>query len=126
MIVGIGVDVVDLQRFAAQLERTPALRERLFTPQERDLPLHSLAARFAAKEAIAKALGAPAGMMWQDCWIPRPDHGDARPQVCMTGTVQQRSDELGITHWHLTLSHDGPVAVAYALAEARPHPAGSP
>ena len=58
MIIGVGIDVVDIGRFGATLERTPALRERLFTPEERDLPLQSLAARFAAKEAVAKALGA--------------------------------------------------------------------
>lgn len=120
MIVGIGVDVVDVARFERQLERTPALRERLFTPAERGLPLTSLAARFAAKEAIAKALGAPAGMQWQHCEVPRPAHGDGRPEVRLFGTVQECADRLGVTHWHLTLSHDGPVAVAYCIAEARP------
>ena len=47
MIIGVGIDVVDVARFGATLERTPALRERLFTVGERDLPLNSLAARFA-------------------------------------------------------------------------------
>ena len=56
MILGLGIDVVDIDRFGDTLARTPALRERLFTDSERDLPLHSLAARFAAKEALAKAL----------------------------------------------------------------------
>ncbi len=59
MIVGIGIDVVDVERFGLTLERTPALRDRLFTPAEAALPLASLAARFAAKEALAKALGSP-------------------------------------------------------------------
>ena len=120
MIVGIGVDVVDVDRFERQLERAPALRERLFTPAERDLPTASLAARFAAKEAIAKALGAPAGMQWRHCEVPRPKHGDGRPEVRLSGTVQECADRLGVTDWHLTLSHDGPVAVAYCIAEARP------
>ena len=53
MIVGVGIDVVDVARFMATIERVPALRARLFTPDERDLPDASLAARFAAKEAIA-------------------------------------------------------------------------
>ena len=57
MIIGVGIDVVDVERFMATLERTPRLREKLFTVEERDLPPSSLAARFAAKEAIAKALG---------------------------------------------------------------------
>ena len=119
MIVGVGVDVVDVPRFRAQLERTPALRARLFTEHERHLPLRSLAARFAAKEAIAKAMGAPPGMMWHHCWIPRPDHGDGRPTVHLTGTVQAQAEALGITHWHLSLSHDGDVATAYVVAERR-------
>ncbi|MCG7421314.1 holo-ACP synthase [Micrococcus porci] len=117
MIVGIGVDVVDVPRFERQLARTPALRERLFTEEERDLSLRSLAARFAAKEAIAKALGAPPGMMWHHCSIPRPAHGDGRPEVRLTDSVRDRADELGVTHWHLSLSHDGDVAVAYVVAE---------
>ena len=57
MIVGIGVDVVDLTRFERAAARTPPLLVRLFTPAERTLPLHSLAGRFAAKEALIKALG---------------------------------------------------------------------
>ena len=63
MIVGVGIDVVDVARFGTTLERTPALLERLFTPAERAMALNSRAARFAAKEALAKALGAPAGML---------------------------------------------------------------
>ena len=65
-IMGIGVDVVDLERFARSLERTPTLRARLFTPDEADLPVESLAGRFAAKEAFVKAMTAPAGLSWQD------------------------------------------------------------
>ena len=65
MIIGIGIDVADISRFAAALERTPSMRERLFTPAERELHIQSLAARFAAKEAIAKALGAPGNLEWQ-------------------------------------------------------------
>lgn len=61
MIIGVGVDVVDVDRFMETLDRTPRLREKLFTPAERDLPPASIAARFAAKEAIAKALAPPAG-----------------------------------------------------------------
>lgn len=68
MIVGIGVDVVDVARFEATLARTPALRGRLFTAAESTLATESLAARFAAKEAVAKALGAPPGC---GTWTPR-------------------------------------------------------
>ena len=61
MIIGVGIDVCDVERFAESVRRTPALVRRLFTPAERERPPASLAARFAAKEALAKALGAPAG-----------------------------------------------------------------
>jgi holo-[acyl-carrier protein] synthase len=61
-VIGVGIDVVDIERFMASLERTAGLRERLFTPAEAVRPPASLAARFAAKEAMAKALGAPTGM----------------------------------------------------------------
>lgn len=64
-------------------------------------------------------MGAPPGMMWHHCWIPRPDHGDGRPTVHLTGTVQAQAEALGITHWHLSLSHDGDVATAYVVAERR-------
>ena len=59
MIVGVGIDVVDVDRFMRTLERTPGLRDRVFTAVEAVKPPASLAARFAAKEALAKALGAP-------------------------------------------------------------------
>ena len=75
MIVGLGIDVVGVERFGRTLERTPALRTRLFTAAERDLPLESLAARFAAKEAVAKALGAPMGMRWHDCEVVADPEG---------------------------------------------------
>lgn len=115
MIKGIGVDVVDVNRFLDALSRVPGLRERLFTPVERDLPPVSLAARFAAKEAIAKAMGSPGGMSWQDCTIHRTMH--APPRIEMTGTVEAVAASLGITTWHLTISHDGGVATAFVIAE---------
>ncbi|MEO6789913.1 MAG: holo-ACP synthase [Ornithinibacter sp.] len=115
MIVGVGIDVVDVARFGATLERTPALRERLFTPGERLLPLNSLAARFAAKEALAKVLGAPAGMHWQDGEVHRG--ADGRPRFEVRGTVRARVDALGITSIHVSLSHDAGIASAVVVAE---------
>lgn len=115
MIVGMGIDVVDIARFIRVLERSPRLRERLFTPVERDLPILSLAARFAAKEAVAKALGAPAGLRWQDVTIPR--HRDSPPRLEITGTVAARAAELGVARFHLSLSHDGGIATAMVIAE---------
>lgn len=117
MIVGIGVDVVLVTRFAQQLKKAPALRERLFVPAERELNVRSLAARFAAKEAVAKALGAPAGMNWQDCQVVLDALG--APQVEVTGTVAEVAASRGVARWHLSLSHDGDVATAMVVAEGK-------
>ena len=117
MIVGVGIDVVDIARFLATIDRVPALRERLFTPAERGLPPASLAARFAAKEAIAKSLGAPAGMSWQDATIHRVP--GAQPEVEVIGTVAARAAELGVARFHLSISHDAGIASAMVVAERR-------
>lgn len=117
MIVGVGVDVVDIDRFAESLERTPGLGERLFTEHERALPIASRAARFAAKEAIAKALGAPAGLGWHDAEVVRTDSG--RPQFRLRGTVAVALEASGATDVHLSLSHDAGVASAFVVLEAR-------
>ncbi len=116
MIVGVGIDVVDVARFGQTLERTPRLVPRLFTPDERGLPLASLAARFAAKEALAKALGAPVGLHWTDAWVRRDEAG--RPHLEVVGTVAARSDELGVTSMHVSLSHDAGIASAVVVLEA--------
>jgi holo-[acyl-carrier protein] synthase len=116
VIVGVGIDVVDVARFVATLRRAPGLRARLFTVPERDLPDQSLAARFAAKEAIAKALGAPGGMSWQDCTVTRVSGGS--PQVLLVGTVAAAAEALGVHTWHLSLSHDAGIASAVAVAES--------
>lgn len=115
MIIGIGVDMVDVARFGRQLEKAPALRERLFTPPERELNLESLAARFAAKEAVAKALAAPAGMNWQHCQIGREASGV--PYVVVTGSVADIAEAKGVRKWHLSLTHDGGWATAMVVAE---------
>ncbi len=115
MIVGVGIDVVDVARFGQTLERTPALRERLFTDEERSLPLNSLAARFAAKEALAKALGAPQGLLWHDATVRRGD--DGRPHLVIAGTVAARAEALGVDAMHVSLSHDAGIASAVVVAE---------
>ena len=116
MIVGIGVDVVDVARFEASLERTPSLKERLFTEQERTLPVASLAARFAAKEALAKALGAPGGLGWHDAEVVCDPSG--RPSLVTRATVADAAAAAGVETWHVSLSHDGGSAVAMVVAEA--------
>lgn len=112
----MGIDVVDVARFAASLQRTPKLAERLFTESERGLPVRSLAARFAAKEALAKALGAPGGLLWTDAEIRRAPSG--RPSLHVRGTIEAVAEALGITVWHVSLSHDGGIATAMVIAEA--------
>ncbi|RGA04766.1 holo-ACP synthase [Microbispora triticiradicis] len=116
MIVGIGVDVVDVARLRAALERTPGLRRRLFTEAEAVLPPESLAARFAAKEAVAKALGGPPGLGHLDAEVVRGAHG--RPEVRLTGRAAEVARGLGVRRWHVSLSHDGGMAVAYVIAES--------
>ena len=116
MIVGVGIDVVDIERLARALERTPTLAARLFTAGERDRPIESLAARFAAKEAVAKALGAPGGLRWRDAEVVQLDSG--RPVLRICGAVAEEADAQGVTTWHLSLSHDGGMATAVVVAES--------
>ncbi|PXA80916.1 holo-ACP synthase [Auritidibacter sp. NML120636] len=115
MIIGIGIDMVDINRFAGQLRKAPKLKERLFTPPERELNLQSLAARFAAKEAVAKALAAPGGMNWQHCTIGAEASG--QPYVVVTETIADIAEAKGVRRWHLSLSHDGGWAAAMVVAE---------
>jgi len=115
VIVGVGIDVVDISRFERQLERSPGLAERLFTAAERELSIQSLAARFAAKEALAKALGAPVGLSWQDVSVVRAASG--APRLDIGGTVAARAAELGVTGFHVSLSHDAGIASAVVIAE---------
>jgi holo-[acyl-carrier protein] synthase len=118
MILGVGIDVVDVSRFEEALDRTPTLRERLFTDQERGRPMNSLAARFAAKEALAKALGAPTGMSWHDAEICNEHSGD--PQFELRGSVLARANERGVSTVHVSLSHDAGIASAMVVLEGRP------
>ena len=94
----MGIDVVAVDRFERVLERTPHVAEKLFTEAERRTPdgharrTESLAARFAAKEAVAKALGAPGGMHWADCQVLSLP--DGRPTLTITGTVAAAAQQL--------------------------------
>jgi holo-[acyl-carrier protein] synthase len=116
VIVGVGIDVVEVDRLSRALLRTPALAGRLFTERERGLPYRSLAARFAAKEALAKALGAPRGLLWTDAEVVTSPEG--RPSLEVTGTIAAAARKAGITRWHLSLSHDGGIATAIVIAES--------
>ena len=115
MIIGIGVDVADVRRLAAALTRTPQLAARLFAESERNLPIRSLAGCFAAKEALAKALGAPTGLRWTDVIVRRDSVG--RPLLETRGTVAAVAASLGVTAWHVSISHDAGICVAMVVAE---------
>lgn len=115
MIIGLGIDVVDVARFQQTLTRTPGLRVRLFTETEQELPVASLAARFAAKEALAKALGAPGGLSWTDAEVVTG--ADGRPRLALAGTVAAQAEILGVSSVHLSLSHDAGIASAVVVLE---------
>ncbi|HXR44188.1 MAG TPA: holo-ACP synthase [Pseudolysinimonas sp.] len=114
-IAGIGVDVVDLARFERAVARTPRLRERLFAESERELPLRSLAGRFAAKEALIKALGESTGIRWHDMEVVSNGHGD--PSFRLSGAAAALAAGRAIARLHLTMSHDAGVAIAMVVAE---------
>jgi len=121
-MIGIGIDLVDIDRFRRSLERTPTMRTRLFTEVELAYvapqvdPIPSLAARFAAREAVMKALGLGLGAFsFHDVWVERAASG--QPSLAFVGRARELSDEAGVTRWHLSLTHSDLTAAAYVLAE---------
>jgi len=116
MIVGIGVDLVDIPRFERSIARTPALLPRLFSPAERMLKPRSLAARYAAKEALIKALGGSDGVHWTEIEIVSEASG--RPRFALAGSTADAVAARGITEVHLSLSHDAGLATAYVIVES--------
>ena len=121
-MIGLGTDVVDLERFRLALDRTPSLEDRLFTTGERALaasrrdPIPALAARFAAKEAVMKVLGVGLGAIdWHDVEVVREESG--RPRLEITGRAAALATKAGVTVWHLSLSHSDLVAIAVAAAD---------
>ena len=123
MIIGIGVDLVDIARFERGLNRTPALQSRLFAASEqlrdgRPLSLRSLAGRFAAKEALIKALGDSTGVSWHDMLVVSDSLGN--PGFELKDSTRAIADSRGITAIHLSMSHDAGVAIAYVIVESTP------
>ena len=114
MIDGIGIDVVDIERFKSSLDRTPGLREKLFTEGERTKPIASLAARFAAKEALAKAINAGKGLAWHDAEVINLESG--KPVFLFRGEIADLIDGADV---HLSLSHDAGIASAMVIVERR-------
>ena len=126
MIIGVGVDLIEVPRIAAALAnpRTGQRFEaKVFTPGEvaycrrRRTAVESFAARFAAKEAAMKALGRGylgGGIGWRQIEVVR-ERG--RPTVVFTGRAKEEAMKLGIARIHLSLSHDASLAIAYVIAE---------
>ena len=112
MIDGVGIDVVDIARFSESLERTAGLKERLFTVAEQGKPISSLAARFAAKEALAKALNAGKGLPWHDAEVINLESG--KPAFLFRGEIADLVDGAEV---HLSLSHDAGIASAFVIVE---------
>ncbi len=136
MIVGLGMDIVEIARIRRILDGPPAQAERFvarcFTAAERAYCERGrgsdraarYAARFAAKEAASKALGAPAGIGWHDVEVAR---GDGAPGLVLRGVAADAAARLGVDGRHLTLTHDAGVAAATVVLEAppsEPRPAG--
>lgn len=116
MIIGIGVDTVDISRFESQIKKTPKLIERLFTPQEKYFSSRSLAARFAAKEALIKAFGGSDDISWQDLEILKT--GGSKPIFSNTFGLTAKLNKLGAAKPHLSMSHDGNIAIAFVVLES--------
>jgi holo-[acyl-carrier protein] synthase len=120
-MIGIGTDLVDLDRFRAVLERTPTIVDRLFTPDEqryarsRKDPTERFGARFAAKEAAMKAMGVGLGAVaLRDIEVTRADSG--APSLLLHGRAAEMARSLGVRRWLLTISHTDHVAQAVAVA----------
>ena len=120
-MIGIGIDLVEMERFRKVLARTPGIVDRCFTADEtayarrRNDPTERFAVRFAAKEAVMKAMGVGIGRIRMvDIEVVRAESG--RPSVLLHGTAAELSDELGITQWQLSLTHADHAAEAIAVA----------
>jgi holo-[acyl-carrier protein] synthase len=112
MIYGVGIDVVDIDRFKQSLERTPDLKQKLFTEAERIKSIESLAARFAAKEALIKALNAETGILWHEAEVVNLEGG--KPVFVFYGAVADLVDGANV---HLSISHDVGIATAIVIVE---------
>lgn len=115
MIMGVGVDIVDIARFERATQRTASLTERLFTEAERTRPLQSLAGYFAAKEALIKALAGSGGMNWHEAVVVHTE--DGAPHFELTGKALARQHTKGVSALHLSISHDAGLAIAVVIAE---------
>lgn len=116
MIMGIGTDLCSIERLGESLEKSPNLRARIFHENERALATNSLAARFAAKEALAKALGNPSILSWVEIEIAKDELG--KPSFIFHGRTKANLESLGVSKVHLSLSHEREVASAMVVVES--------
>jgi len=122
-VVGVGTDLVEVERFRRVAERTPGVLDRIFLAAEREVlaprrdATEGLAVRFAAKEAVLKALGVglAAASLTE---VEVVGGGERAPSVRLHGRAAERADELGVVRWHLSLTHTATMAQATALAES--------
>lgn len=116
MIIGVGVDTVQLSRFETKLTETPRLKDRLFLDIETvDASLQTLAGRFAAKEAVIKALAGNPEVEFHGIEVGKETTG--KPVIWLHGQTAKLALRLGIRKFHLSISHDGDMAVAFVIAE---------
>ena len=121
-ILGLGVDICEIVRMERALERHPTMRARVFTPEEiaycdgRARPAESFAGRFAAREAVIKALGGYRARGWLDISVAR--HPSGAPQILLSGNAKRRADALGVDRVLVTFTHERTNAVAFAVAVA--------
>lgn len=125
MIIAIGTDAIEVERVQRAVDHPrwgERFRQRVFTPNEiayctkRRRNAESFAARFAAKEAVMKALGTgyAKGVWWRDIEVVRES---GAPHLVLHGGAAARAAALGITRWHLSLTHTAGQALAYVIAE---------
>ena len=115
MVVGVGVDLVNITRFEEHVAKQPKLLDRLFLPSELDAPIRTIAGRFAAKEALIKALGGSDGVAWHEVEITKNSSG--KPEIQTSGQTAETVRAAGIEKFHLSISHDAGMAVAMVVAE---------
>jgi holo-[acyl-carrier protein] synthase len=122
-LIGVGIDAVELDRFRAALARTPALVDRLFSDAERAYavarrdPTERFAVRFAAKEAVAKALGVSIfAFDYHDVEVVRLDRLSA-PQLRISGRAEMLALARGVRRWHVSLTHTERTATAIVIAQ---------
>jgi holo-[acyl-carrier protein] synthase len=116
LIIGVGVDLCSVPRLTGSLERTENLATRLFHPNEIGKKAESLAARFAAKEALAKAIGDPKVLSWSEIEVIQDELG--KPSFVFHGATAKTLSEKGDWHYHLSLSHDAELAQAFVVVES--------